>query len=307
MALFVVLFLSWLQCGLSGWESPLESAAKISPQEREQISKNAATASQRAYAPTKGMVAKLLAVEAHMEKECPKCDDKDYSDACPLGWKALPDGRCKAPASYTGMCGDTQTFMGSSVAQKMELETSCEICWPCTRGNDQAATCIRDWTSPCPQGFTPQEIVHNELQGASGANCVANIFYEGECEQQVVFNDVAAKHEFAERCQTSWPCQQMCQDNSCQDAEDMSGGGKGQQKSTSFLAARVLPVDAYKIRNSLFLSQLLRMPAAAAVNVVEHEDVPQMYEQAKYKAMQGQSARLDHILESKFRLLAQTL
>merc|ERR1712139_689196 len=87
-------------------------------------------------------------------------------------------------------------------------------------------------------------------------------------------------------------------------AEDLTGRRRN-LKSASFLAARVLPVDAYKIRNSLFLSQLLRMPAAAAINVVENEDAARIYEESKYKAMEGQTARLDKTLENGLLLLAK--
>jgi len=75
--------------------------------------------------------------------------------------------------------------------------------------------------------------------------------------------------------------------------------GSQRPKSLGFLSARVLPVDGYRIRNSLFLSQLLRMPAAAAVNVVEQEDANRIYEAAKYKSMEDQAARLDRTLETK--------
>jgi hypothetical protein len=34
----------------------------------------------QAYAPTKARVAKFLEAEALLEKACPKCADKDYSD-----------------------------------------------------------------------------------------------------------------------------------------------------------------------------------------------------------------------------------
>lgn len=75
-----------------------------------------------------------------------------------------------------------------------------------------------------------------------------------------------------------------------------------QAKAAGFLAARVLPVDGYRIRNSLFLSvrmgyfcvcnasdpslafallqQLLRTPAAAAINVVENEDAARVLAEA---------------------------
>ena len=84
-------------------------------------------------------------------------------------------------------------------------------------------------------------------------------------------------------------------------------GSSPQVKSTNFLATRVLPVDAYKVRNSLFLSvrlfcpdrcvvhgldllnsccqQLLRTPAAADVNVLENEDAARMFEEERSRCV----------------------
>ncbi|CAJ1365929.1 unnamed protein product [Effrenium voratum] len=82
--------------------------------------------------------------------------------------------------------------------------------------------------------------------------------------------------------------------------------------SASFLASKVMPVDGFKIRNSLFLTQLLRSPAqgartsaeayfavdvagfcnAASVNVIEKEDVANMKSKAVYKGMQDKLRRM---------------
>lgn len=206
----LVLFASFLNLACAGWVTPMETSAKISPQEREELSKDAAIASRRAYAPRKARVAIFLAMEAQVQKACPACDDKDYSDPCPLGWSELSDGRCKAPAAYEGKCTEVQMFMGSSGAAKMELEMTCSICWPCTKGAKEA-TCDRDWSRPCPNGFAPKDIDFNHFSEARGTTCVADVLYEGECEPQVLFEGAAAKHEFAERCQTSWPCKRTCE------------------------------------------------------------------------------------------------
>jgi len=66
---------------------------------------------------------------------------------------------------------------------------------------------------------------------------------------------------------------------------------------TSFLSSQVLPVDAYKLRNSLFLTQPMRSPAVAAINVVEREDLARMKDQAKYQAMEDQISRLQEEFE----------
>ena len=78
-------------------------------------------------------------------------------------------------------------------------------------------------------------------------------------------------------------------------------------KSANFLSARILPVDAYNIRNGLFLSQPLRSPPATSVNVIENEDIERILEEAKYKSMEGQSARLEQALQDKFRMLGGAL
>ncbi|CAJ1442324.1 unnamed protein product [Effrenium voratum] len=62
--------------------------------------------------------------------------------------------------------------------------------------------------------------------------------------------------------------------------------------SASFLASKVMPVDGFKIRNSLFLTQLLRSPAQASVNVIEKEDVANMKSKAVYKGMQDKLRRM---------------
>jgi CPW-WPC domain-containing protein len=273
------------------------------------MSEDVAIAAQKASAPIRASVASSLATEASLANSCPACGDKDFSDACPLGWMGMPDGGCAAPESYAGVCGDKQFFLGASVAAKMEAEVACAICWPCAvAGKDDSATCKRDWAQPCPNGYTAQTIAHSTFGDAGGVSCGADFTYEGECEQQVVFNDVAAKQRFAQRCQTSWPCFYTCKGGDCAGEKAMIQDASGSRLPTSaaFLAARVLPVDGYRIRNSLFLSQLLRMPASAALNIVEQEDASRVYEVAKYKSMEDQALRLDGALETKFRLLSQS-
>lgn len=298
----------------SEWASPLESSAKVSPQERQQLSEKAASNAQKAYAPTKSKVAAFLASDAQVVKACPACGDKDYSDACPLGWTELTDGSCAAPKTYEAACSNKQVFIGSSVAEKMEVELSCAICWPCSGGGaDSAATCVRDWAQPCPNGYSPQDLPNNEFSEASGVTCVADLTYEGECEAEISFKDSHAKQEFSERCQTSWPCKPTCEGGVCTEgvaalepstATFLGEAGHG-LRSASFLAARVIPETRYKIRNSLYLTQLLRSPAQASINVVEQEDPQRVYEEAKYKAMQGRALRLDRALETKLQLLTR--
>ena len=67
--------------------------------------------------------------------------------------------------------------------------------------------------------------------------------------------------------------------------------------SSSFLATQVLPVDADRIKKSLYLTQSLRSPPQASVNVIMHEDVQHMKDAAKYKGMVDRT----HALQNEFR------
>jgi len=232
--IFVVSFAVLLVPIRAGWETPLEGAAKISTKERDQLAQDAELASQRASAQTRMSALRFLALDAEVQQPCQSCDDKDFSDPCPLSWNQLTDARCEAPSSYEGECARVQAFLGAPAASKMEFEITCGVCWPCSKVM-----------------ATGSSLAHEEV------------------------------------------------------STDVKRGE--QAKAAGFLAARVLPVDGYRIRNSLFLSQLLRTPAAAAINVVENEDAARVLAEAKYKAMQGQIARSDRALESKLLLLSKAL
>ena len=67
--------------------------------------------------------------------------------------------------------------------------------------------------------------------------------------------------------------------------------------SSSFLATKVLPVDADRIKKSLYLTQSLRSPPQASVNVIMREDVQHMRDASKYKGMVDQT----HYLQNEFR------
>ena len=67
------------------------------------------------------------------------------------------------------------------------------------------------------------------------------------------------------------------------------GGGRRQ---ASFLASGVLPVDPERIRKGMELTQPLRAPAPASVNVIEREDTAAMAERAKYAGMIDQTERV---------------
>jgi hypothetical protein len=68
-------------------------------------------------------------------------------------------------------------------------------------------------------------------------------------------------------------------------------GGPAKETSgrvTSFLGTSYQAwTDPYVLRDALYLTQLMRTPAQASLNVVEHEDAHQLQEHAKYKAMES--------------------
>merc|ERR1712037_861117 len=75
------------------------------------------------------------------------------------------------------------------------------------------------------------------------------------------------------------------------------------QSGISFLMAKTMPVDAYKIRNSLYLTQSMRTPPAAAVNVIMREDAGASSAAAKYKMMEGQIETLKQQFEDGLKSL----
>ena len=66
---------------------------------------------------------------------------------------------------------------------------------------------------------------------------------------------------------------------------------------SSFLSSQLQPVDASRVRKSLAATEPMVSPAAAAVNVIETEDVGAMLERAKYQGMLDEIARLHHDFE----------
>jgi len=279
----------------------VESSAKISSAEMNEIGKAAELKARSASAKTSAGLGSVLAGALGVAA-CPACDAKDFSDDCPSGWTAAADGRCKAGAGYTGPCAAEQSFQG---ADKLELELTCGICWPCSKG---AGSCSRDWSAPCPNGYA---LVESQTAAAQQGSCRATESYDGGCEVLAgPFADQAAKEKFAERCLTSWPC------SGASTGAAANAGGEGSASteepraaslarghSASFLATKVLPVDPYRLRNSLFLSQPLREPAAASLNVVVAEDVEGMKKSAEQKALHDQISTLGDAISEKLKIL----
>ena len=85
---------------------------------------------------------------------------------------------------------------------------------------------------------------------------------------------------------------------------DESTLGTGDKKGASFLATKVgWADDGQRIRDSLYLTQLMRSPAQASVNVLVHEDPYELGAHAKYKAMESASSHLRSYVDAGVRAL----
>jgi len=58
-----------------------------------------------------------------------------------------------------------------------------------------------------------------------------------------------------------------------------------------------MPIDAEKIRNSIPLTEALKAPAPASVNLIMHEDLAGMRQASKYQGMQDQVRKLQEQIE----------
>jgi len=170
------------------WQEPLLGAVKVSPSQLASIARHAQTRANQ-----------VSADRPHLGTQCPPCAGKDYSDPCPLGWRHDGRGMCSASSSYSGMCKHQQDFAGHL---KEVVELTCDVCWPCR----QDPQCPRDYSQPCPNGYSPKEIQLDEFSAAMGMSCVADINVQGQCALEANFKDENDKREFAEQCQVSWPC-----------------------------------------------------------------------------------------------------
>jgi len=134
---------------------------------------------------------------------CADCIGKEYSEPCPEQWVEASNGSCLAPKSYAGVCATMQAFKGTA-RDKQEAEQICGVCWPCN--------CPRDWTQPCPFGYTAEEIALASYSEVASSVCSANLDYQGPCENNVEFNNSQeGKRSFSLRCGVSWPCKTVCE------------------------------------------------------------------------------------------------
>ena len=147
---------------------------------------------------------------------CPR----QFND-CPDGWEA--NGNiCSPSADYDGLCEafDHAAFEEKSVQEQEAFAVECRLSWPCT------PSCARDF-SGCPESW----------QSSSGA-CMAPGTYEGMCSTTTRFSGYSSrqKADWASLCDATWPCVATT------------------ARAVSFLASKSMPVDAYKIRNSIPLT-----------------------------------------------------
>jgi len=159
--LLVVMFGWCLEGGSATWTDKLLRGAKISSAELNSIGMAAAVRAEKA---------KRQSVQARAQSDACYCaTGKDYSAPCPVGWTVHKDGaECLAPAGYKGYCDVNQTFLLGDAGDKMEAESTCGMCWPCLDA------CDRDWTAPCPQGYTPQDIPFDKFSAMQFPECAGD-------------------------------------------------------------------------------------------------------------------------------------
>jgi CPW-WPC domain-containing protein len=193
-------------------------------------------------------------------------------EGCPRAWEEK-GGACHPPADYEGTCGvfGLPDFEGKSVEDKEAFAAECRLSWPCV------AACALDF-SACPRTWQ-----------SSGGSCIAPGDYQGICSTTTDFAGYSQsqKAEWASMCGATWPC---------------AKAGLA-ARAVGFLAARSMPIDGYKIRNSLSLTEALRAPAPASVNVIMHEDVASMQQASKYRGMEEQAQRLEQQIEDTLSLM----
>merc|ERR1712113_90075 len=190
---------------------------------------------------------------------CPR----DFT-GCPEDWEMVGNS-CQPSATYGGSCQSLDPSITSEEKEALAIE--CRLSWPCE------ATCARDF-SGCPQGW----------QG-SADSCVAPSSYQGICSTTTRFSGYSTrqKAEWAALCNTNWPCAGALR--------------AATAPSVSFLAARSMPIDADKIRSGIPLTEALKTPPSASVNLIMREDLGSMRQASKYQGMQDQVRRLQEDIE----------
>jgi len=203
--------------------------------------------------------------------------EKDYGQLCPamfvnIGPVHGEEPHCTGASDYSGPCDGAFSFSGLSPIAKEQWSETCQAWWPCKE-------CTRDFTEQCPQLWEPE-----------GAMCKPTQAYRGPCTTHLDFGSYnqEMRQAWSASCGAFW---------SCLDVETSAAHGTvalAVRRPVSFLASKSIPVDGYKIRNSLYLTQPLREPEQASVNVIMSEDLPRMQEESKYRGMEDKAVQLKH-------------
>lgn len=182
-----VVFACCAQEGVAAWHNKLLRGAKISNNELDSIGRAAAIRAEKATR------------RAARTGQCQCGAGKDYSAPCPRGWKVQNGGaECLAPPSYKGYCDTNQTFVLDDTSEKIEAEATCGVCWPCLD------SCDRDWTAPCPQGYSPQNIPFDKFSATQFPECAADSAVK--CQYLETFASIEQKQSFQEMGCGAWPC-----------------------------------------------------------------------------------------------------
>jgi len=124
------------------------------------------------------------------------CERRNYEDNCPSGWMDLGNNACRAPLSYTGLCGTLMTI-GDAVRDegwKQGIERKCGVTWPCEDA------CEPDYSAPCPLNWLDM----------GNSICEAPLEYDQNCLKRVRMADERFKRDFAIECGLRWPCLREC-------------------------------------------------------------------------------------------------
>jgi len=192
--------------------------------------------------------------------------DRDFGRLCPEGFVRIgpvrdgSDEYCAAATDYTGPCDGAYSFSGLSSNAKARWSEKCLASWPCKKCSKVS--------SPCPMGWVQEEgvcspSVAHEAHGACGPTDFGSY-------------NAAMREAWSSQCGAHWECDATL----------------GHETKVAFLATRTIPIDAYKIRNSLYLTQPMREPPQASINVVMREDLHELEEESKYRGMEDQAAQL---------------
>lgn len=247
MSRFIVLAL--LGRSTSAVDSPLEDVGAVWSNSKIAIAPDIsqfAGASQvvraMAHMPAPNMRARFEVADPSVEAKC----DRDYNVLCPDKFVSIGPVKggtkiyCTADSEYSGPCQGAYAFESMSPSAKHQWSERCLSSWPCKH-------CTRDYRAPCP----------TEWRHEGGGICTPSPEYTGPCAAASDFGSYneAMRDAWSNMCEAFWSC---LVDEGPQYAQHMLAAAEsnGHQPASpvSFLAAKTIPVDGYKIRNSLYLT-----------------------------------------------------